>query len=254
MNNLTHKDNKKKIEANERARLKVGYSSSKKLKLNESSGASDDDDNDDDDERTTGNNKGKRKERSDDNVRSKDVEVGLRVKVKFEDGKWYEGNVISLKRGKVGEVMNIKIGYDDGDEEECKWPDKDIIIIGSDETNVKEKKKKKVRNNDLSSEFDVREVDGTRMFICGEGRCEYYSPRASTVKRHKANIHDIDVTYHFCGEDGCDFKSKHASDLKCHRASIHDIDVTYYLCGEEGCDYKAKLGGNIKIHRQRMHK
>ena len=51
----------------------------------------------DNDERNTNNNKSKRKERNDDNVKSKDVEVGDRVKVKFEDGHWYKGNVISVK-------------------------------------------------------------------------------------------------------------------------------------------------------------
>ena len=32
-----------------------------------------------------------------------------------------------------------------------------------------------------------------------------------------------------CGEDGCEYESKLKKALKTHKANIHDIDVTYYL-------------------------
>ena len=44
-----------------------------------------------------------------------------------------------------------------------------------------------------------------------------------------------------------------ASNVKQHKANIHDIDVTYYLCGEDGCDYKAKKGSNVFEHKRRLH-
>ena len=50
---------------------------------------------------------GKRKERE--RGESDDVKVGSRVKVKFDDGVWYEGNVTSIERGKVDEVVRIGI-------------------------------------------------------------------------------------------------------------------------------------------------
>jgi len=42
-------------------------------------------------------------------------------------------------------------------------------------------------------------------------------------------IHDIDVTYFLCDVDDCEYKAKQASDLKQHKANVHDIDVTFYV-------------------------
>ena len=53
---------------------------------------------------------------------SKEVEVGMRIKSKFDRGDWYEGRVTNVRRKKGGEVYNISIQYDDGDEEEWDWP------------------------------------------------------------------------------------------------------------------------------------
>ena len=58
------------------------------------------------------------------------IELGMRVKVKFGDGDYYEGSVAKVKRGKGGEIVKIGVEYDDGDEEECKWPDNDVVIVG----------------------------------------------------------------------------------------------------------------------------
>ena len=65
-----------------------------------------------------------------------DVEVGMRVKSKFGDGYCYEGCVTNVKRekGGGGEVYKISIQYDDGDEEECTWPDEDIVVVGGGES------------------------------------------------------------------------------------------------------------------------
>ena len=56
------------------------------------------------------------------------------------------------------------------------------------------------KNGEVVSRYDVKEVDGERVFVCGEGECEYYSKVARYMKQHKANIHDIDVTYYFCDQ------------------------------------------------------
>ena len=71
------------------------------------------------------------------------IEVGMRVKVKFEDGEYYEGNVTKVKRGKGGDVVKIGVEYDDGEEEECNWPDDDIVISGRELMGEKKTKKKK---------------------------------------------------------------------------------------------------------------
>ena len=54
----------------------------------------------------------------------------------------------------------------------------------------------------------VDKDDGPRMFICGEEGCEYESKWKHTLKKHKAMIHGIDVTYYLCNVDGCEYKAK----------------------------------------------
>ena len=88
------------------------------------------------------------------------MKVGDRLKAKFDDNVWYEGEVASLFRGRVGEIVKVKIDYDDGDVEECSWPDKNIVILGDDDgdsndddsddtENENEKKKQKTTEADL---------------------------------------------------------------------------------------------------------
>jgi len=50
--------------------------------------------------------------------------------------------------------VKVGISYDEEREEECKWPDKDIVFIGSEDEDGK-KKKKKARRNDIGSELNV---------------------------------------------------------------------------------------------------
>ena len=56
-----------------------------------------------------------------------------------------------------------------------------------------------------------------------------------------------------CGEEGCDYKSKWKKVAKSHKANIHDVDVTFYVCDVDGCDYKAKVAGNLKRHKKGIH-
>ena len=151
-------------------------------------------------------------------VSDNDVEVGARIKSLLLDKKWYGGRVTMIRRGKGGDVVKVGILYDDGEEEECSWPDDDIVLDnGGNNEEKKEKKRERV------------EEESVRMLVCGEEGSEYESKWKSVVKRHKAGIHDIDVTYYLCNADGCEYKAKAAADLKRHKAAIHDIDVTYYI-------------------------
>ena len=52
---------------------------------------------------------------------------------------------------------------------------------------------------------------------------------ASNVKTHKANVHDIDVTFYLCGVGACEYKAKTASNLNTHKAMVHEIDVHIFL-------------------------
>ena len=49
--------------------------------------------------------------------------------------------------------------------------------------------------------------------------CEYKCKCASDLKRHRADVHDINVRWHAC--DMCEYKSKRAVHLKQHRAKRH---------------------------------
>jgi len=50
-----------------------------------------------------------------------------------------------------------------------------------------------------------------------------------------------------CGEEGCDYESRWAQSVKRHKAMVHDIDVTFYLCGVDDCEYKAKTAGTVVL-------
>jgi len=41
--------------------------------------------------------------------------------------------------------------------------------------------------------------------------------------------------------------------VKRHKAMIYDIDVTYYLCNADGCYHKAKVAGNLNAHKKGIH-
>ena len=181
-------------------------------------------------------NKGDKKRKT--GVSDNDVKVGARIKSLLLDKEWYGGRVTMIRRGKGGNVVKVGILYDDGEEEECSWPDDDIVL-DSDGNNEgqKDRKRKKVEGGALG------------MFVCGEEGCEYKAKTASTLRRHKAYIHDIDVVYHPCSK--CDYEAKDAGNLKRHKANVHDIDVVYYPCSE--CDYEAKSANTLKQHKANVH-
>ena len=94
-------------------------------------------------------------------------------------------------RGTKGGDVVVKVGilYDDGDEEVRTWPDIDILVVDRVENNEEKKDKKKSRKDEVGN-------GSPRTFICGEGGCEYEGKVSRDLKRHKAAIHDIDLTYY----------------------------------------------------------
>ena len=191
------------------------------------------------------------------------VEVGMRVNIRFDSDDWWGANITSVDRDKYGEVTNVAVVYDNGDEEECVWPDEDVIIQtgngyprkrktmsaeGTTTTTTTTSRSKPRITMEQGSDSKT-----TKWHWCGEKGCDYKSRVASHVKPHKAYVHNVDVKYNYCGFDNCPYKAKTAGDVKTHKAMIHDIDVTYYLCGENDCEYKAKKSSSVKRHKQNIH-
>jgi len=98
---------------------------------------------------------------------------------------WNSRSPFTLVKGKVGEVVKVGISYDDGDEEESNWPDKDIAILGSDDEGKKEGRKKP-RKDKIQRRVDEKKVNGESLLYCGEGECEYYSKDKRVLKQHKS--------------------------------------------------------------------
>jgi len=60
------------------------------------------------------------------------VEVGCRVKCRFDDGMWYGGEILEIEdEVKKGIIVKkwLTIEYDDGEQEEEKYPDKSIVVL-----------------------------------------------------------------------------------------------------------------------------
>ena len=55
------------------------------------------------------------------------IQIGTRVKVKFDCGEWFAGSVSKTFLGHNNAITKLRIKYDDGEEEEAAWPDPDII-------------------------------------------------------------------------------------------------------------------------------
>ena len=192
--------------------------------------------------RMSATNEGRKRRTGDTDM---EVEVGARIKMKFRNRIWYPiGAISKIIKGKGGEVVKVGIRFDDGEKEVRDWPAKNIAVDNDNNNEEKTEKKRSKIEADAGS---------PRMFACGEKGCEFESKWKKAVKTHKANVHDIDVTYYLCNVDGCIYKAKTAGDLRRHKANVHDIDVTYYLCNADGCEYKAKQSSTLIRHQKGIH-
>jgi hypothetical protein len=90
-------------------------------------------------------------------------------------------------------------------------------------------------------------------YHCDQENCDYKTKYTNDLKRHKSNIHDIDVKWFHCSEQNCDYKSKTTSDLKRHKIQIHDIDVKWFHCSELNCESKFKSNRCLKRHKIHIH-
>ena len=131
------------------------------------------------------------------------IRVGMRIEERFKNGEWHDvGAIDKITRGKDGKIIKVVISFDIGIKEERDWPHKDIAVIvgkGNAEEEMKEKRSRSVaeeEKKDGKRRKVIVDEGGPKMFKCGEEGCEYEARRADSLKRHRAAIHDIDVTYY----------------------------------------------------------
>lgn len=77
----------------------------------------------------------------------------------------------------------------------------------------------------------------------------YKSKRSSNIKRHKAYKHNINVTRYDCPH--CDKRLKSKQDCKRHVDYMHTSNIIWHYCNE--CDFKSKHKGNLKRHLSCIH-
>jgi len=99
---------------------------------------------------------------------------------------------------------------------------------------------------------DIHNID-VKWHHCNIGECKYKCKNNSDLKKHKAFIHDIDVKWYKCNIDECEYKCKSNSELKRHKAYIHDIDVKWYYCDVDDCKLKFKSNSHLKEHKAYKH-
>ena len=175
----------------------------------------------------------------------------------------------------------MDIRYDNGDEEECRWPDKDMRVVnplalteeenwdeseeeqedsvesGSVEAKKVQKVEKKPKEPKVKAKrkirtYDFEDDDPLRTFVCDVEDCTYRAKRLDHLRTHKLMIHTTDAIYFNCAVEGCDYKAKQKGNLNRHSVKRHGLEMSFD-CEAEGCDFKAANGIALKAHRKFVH-
>ncbi|GMI08346.1 hypothetical protein TrVE_jg1921 [Triparma verrucosa] len=128
---------------------------------------------------------------------------------------------------------------DDGDDEEQPPPVEPVAA----KTRASHQRSSHLTSTSLSGEPSHSKGLSAPKKKRGPGR-----PRGS---KNKANTDGQSDVWHRCDQDGCDYKTKRKDDLRRHKANVHDIGVQWHFCDQ--CDYKAKEKGNLKVHKRNVH-
>jgi len=121
------------------------------------------------------------------------------------------------------------------------------------------------------------------MFYCNINNCDHKCKSKSSLKRHKAYKHNIDVKWRYCKITGCDkkFKTKGllnrhiktvhkkitrydcklCNDYSCydkytldtHINNTHELNINWHYCKIDGCNHKSKTNVDLKSHMSRIH-
>jgi len=116
-------------------------------------------------------------------------------------------------------------------------------------------------NND--SQGHTENVPGAH--VCGISGCQYSTVYPGNLKKHRANIHDVNVVWHECSTVGCGFRTKYKQTLVTHGRKHGRVEAIVgggggrkiggqksrvQHCTEPGCHFKSK---NLVRHRANVH-
>jgi len=79
--------------------------------------------------------------------------------------------------------------------------------------------------------------------------CNHKATQRGNLRRHLADMHDINVKLYSCPH--CDYTTKHDHSLQDHLVVKHGIGLIWQYCPH--CDYKGKLRKYLLCHLKRMH-
>jgi len=83
--------------------------------------------------------------------------------------------------------------------------------------------------------------------------CPYHGKSTDDVQEHLRKAHSVGVKWHVCDQAGCTFQTKTASALVKHKANRHDLNVVWHNCLVPGCGFVCKQRGNLLQHARWMH-
>lgn len=91
------------------------------------------------------------------------------------------------------------------------------------------------------------------MIRCDINYCEYRAKYNYIIEKHKANIHNINVTWYYCDQENCKYKTKVKYQIKKHKADAHNIGITWYYCDQKNCTTRTKSSSHMKSHKVSKH-
>ena len=135
------------------------------------------------------------------------IVVGARVEVKFGK-KWYKVQVTSITFSKKGQIDELKIKYEDGSEELCKYPDSNIRLLGGDDSEVKINHNKRSRDDDNDDEEEDDDDDDEivkGIVVEVKFGSRWYKGEVFEIKRNKkGRVEEVRIRYKDGSEEKCE--------------------------------------------------